>query len=267
MEELKSKIYENNIQLKKWIDEILDDLDNNLKAFYSTIKQEKRIAINLNLESLNLVLIDREYKNIFQLGYDQKSTEARYNSNVNTLYYEKLKSFMKILDQRKQLKYGSLNIGGLGSNFPGFGSGQLAIILSKDFSIRLQEEIICLKKFSLNYFKSNLSFKEELLINESSTWKFVEILALQKHFSDIEVSSLEEWQEIISNKRGWLEILIYNRIYISDIQEIRINEELFLYFERLNDKVDLSNYETAINLTFQAILRNLKKNKIPIQPI
>jgi len=267
MEKLKTKIRENNNELKKWLDANFQELDQHLQDFYTKVKDSKRIAINVNLESLNLILIEKAYKNIFQLGYDSKSIKSRYNVNVKALYFEKLIAFTEVLDVNKEIKYGSLNIGGLGCNYPGFGSGQIVIVLKEDFSEKIKSELFCLKRFSLNYFTSDLIFKEQMLIKESSTWEFVEILALHKHLLDLQNTEQSDWNDILSNKRGWLEILIYNNIYSSDFQEIRIKSELFSYLSGLKTKENLSNYEKALNLTFQAILKNTMENDIPVKSL
>jgi len=101
-----------------------------IKEFEAYVISNKRICINLNLESLEKVLKTGEYVNIFQLGYDTESIKSQYN-NISP-YYDKFERFVELFDGER-IKYGSLFTGGLGSNYPGFGHGNLCLILKKEF--------------------------------------------------------------------------------------------------------------------------------------
>jgi len=231
---------------------------------FEYVKSKKSICINLNLESLNAVLLSNEYLNIFQLGFDPKSIKARYD-NVAP-YFDKLLEFIKIFDPNKQIKYASLRTGGLGSNFPGFGSGQIGIILSREFMSRLEDEIFCLCKFSLNYFRNDLTFREKKFFEDISTWNYIEYLTVVKHKNEFKVNR-SNWDNMISNSRGWLEILIYNKILLNDFEEIIFDYEYLSYLKALKKRDDLSKYEEALSFNFMSIMTLIRKNNLILNPI
>lgn len=233
--------------------------------FFDYVKRNKIVCINLNLESLNLVLHLGTYLNIFELGYDLHSIEKRYNKSKISPYFDKLMRFVEMYDPNKKIKYGSLNTGGLGSNYPGFGSGLIAMILTKEYVDFLLKRIVCIKRFSLNYFKNDLTFKTELFEKEISTWSHVEYLAYFKHEDQLSVTKTEDWNQIISNSKGWTEILIWENILLQNIAEIRIESNYYKYLNDLDSPDDI--YDDLQRKTFNSVKEILTRNNIKLKTI
>ncbi len=216
------------------------------EEFMDFVSVKKQISINLNLESLAKVLKSGQYLNIFELGYGLDEIRRRYDSSRFSLYFDKLMQFVELFDQEKSIKYGSLNVGGLGSNYPGFGNGQICLVLKNSFIDTLIEKLICIKTFSLNYFEKindKFEFNFDKFYNDVSFWNFVEYLSLEKHLIDLNTIDKENWPYMISNKRGWLETLIYSSIFIDDIEEIRMESNLLTYGENILQTEPMNNYD------------------------
>lgn len=275
LKKLKPSIAENNERLKASVYKLIEaakkdgnrKLVHRINALIRYVRDNKRISINLNIESLNEVLLSKEYLNISQLGYSEVDIKARYNQTKSTPYFQKFKAFQSKLDKNKEIKYGMLNTGGLGTNFPGFGRGMICIVLSKTFIKKLEQELHCLKTFSLNYFTSTLKFKKKKFFKDSSTWDYVEFLALEKHYQDIITQIPKNKSDLIPNKRGWLEVLIYSKINILDFQEIRIKKALYNEMNKVIDRESRSFYEATMKELYLSIFKTCEQHKIPINSI
>lgn len=232
--------------------------------FFSYVATNKTVCINVNLQSLDYIFQSGVYKNTFQLGYDADSIRERYSRQKLSSYYEKLMAFVEAFDMERNIKYGSLNIGGLGSNYPDFGNGLIAIILKDEFVANFQKAIYCLKRFSLNYYSNKPSFKEVLFKNDICTWNKVEYLALEKHIEDIKGKAQKEWSKLVSIDRGWLEILIFNQIVIQSFEEIRFDHD---YFEYLNSENIEDKYHEIQQLQFKSIAYACQKEDVKIVKI
>jgi len=85
-----------------------------------------------------------------------------------------------------------------------------------------------------------------------------------KHFKDIEEKKIK-WDSIISNKRGWLEVLIYNRITIEQIQKIIVEEQFLEYLDNLNQTNQEDIYDKTAKISYSSILNLAKLNNIKIE--
>jgi len=263
----RNKILQNNQMLRDeyiYISSIKSTKYEGIKDFFQFVKSRKSICINLNLESLNAVLLSKTYLNIFQLGYDTNSIKARYNSL--SPYYDKLVEFVNLFDPDKSIKYASLRTGGLGSNFPGFGSGQISIVLNQEFTSRFASELYCLSRFSLNYIREDGTFKDKAYFKDSSTWNFIEYLAVIKHKDEYK-DRINNWDYMVSNSRGWLEILIYQQILINDFDKIVFDNDFLNYLKNLRTKENLSKYEEMLNFNFTSVMHLVRKSGLKLDPI
>jgi hypothetical protein len=237
-----------------------------INLFLEKIKNDGKISINVDINNLYEIINDRDgrYKNIFELGYTDIEIKERYNRELP--FFKKLKYFTDRFDENYLIKYALLNIGDLGSNYPGFGSGRMCIVLNSKFVNNLKK-IFCLKYYSLKYFKIDGTFKEDEFRKDISNWDNVGILALEKHFDDIINCSYESWANLISNKKGWLEVLIFNDILVKNFESIRVKRNLYNYYNNLIMKDDqyLDEMDVINKRQFLSIVRFCERNGILIE--
>ncbi len=232
-----------------------------INSFIDIINSEKTISINVELASLYEILSSEKYLNVFELGYSEDSIKKRYN-NLSP-YYKKFKLFIDMFDPEKKIKYGALNIGNLGTRYPGFGSGQICIIFKKGFTEKILNGF-CLKTFSLNYYKNDGTFREKKFKEDISNWEDVHKLAFFKHSNDIHREKMSNWPFMVSNTKGWLEILIFNEILMEYFQEIRIKDKLLNHLESLIRKDDQNLEEMDLIIKRQFILITKKSERLGI---
>lgn len=261
MESLKNYALVNNQRL---VDDFIKksfDVTSIEHEFFIYVKKNKSVCININLQSLDYVLQSGEYKNIFQLGYGKEEIKRRYSKNNLSNYFDKLMAFVGDFDKERLVKYGSLNTGGLGSNYPGFGNGMIAIILKDSFVDSLEEIIFCLKRFSLNYYNHKLQLWKDKFEKDICTWNKVEYLALEKHQKEIREKYKVDSNNLIANDKGWLEILNFNSIFLSAFKENRFNGEYLDYLEALQESSS-DKYEQIQYLQFKSVKNSCSRKNI-----
>jgi len=257
--EINNWAFSNDVDLKTKIEK-LAETDKSFDKFLTYVRSKKSICINLNLAALNSVLLQKKYLNVFEQGYSKDAIKERYNAG-SIPYFDKFEAFAELIEDGKVLKYASLHTGGMGLNWPGFGSGRVNILLTNSFGEL--GDLFCLKQFSLIYLNSELDFDDLRFSEDVSSWGSVECLATIKHQFDLKPDP-GIWDDLISNSsRGWLEILIFSDILAEDFERISIKKKLFEELERMDVKESVSDkYDQMLLLQWRSIKRSISNLNI-----
>jgi hypothetical protein len=236
------------------------------EAFLEKIANEATVSINIHEQSLVEILHSGKYLNIFQTGITDKKIEDKYNQ-----YYKKLMAFDTMFQEVRDIKYGALNLGNMGTNYPSFGGGKWCIHL-KSAKIKEQDAknlVYCLQKYSLVYFDDMNKLSNDFY-SEISNFEDVGILALKKHHKEL-TSDESSWANLILDdsintiqESPLIEVMMMGEITVQFFESICVKERLAIFYQDLiaQDKNSLSDRDVFFVSQYEYIVTFCIKNKI-----
>lgn len=242
-----------------------------IDTFLNKIENEATVSINVTEKSLVEILNSGRYLNIFQTGVSEKEIEQKYKN-----YFKKLIAFTNKFQEAKDIKYGALNLGNIGTNHPSFGSGKWCIYLksSKIKEFDKQHLIHCLEKYSLAYF-SNINELSDDFYSQISNFEDVGLLALKKHHKILS-NDESSWVELILDSLNYdnsdaplIEIIMQCEIKTQYFESICIKKRHFNYYEQLiSSKLQLlSERDQLFIRQYEYIQSFCEKNSINFKVI
>lgn len=191
-----------------------------LMDFLQVVRLKGRVSINIGLGQLGEVLESRHYKNMFELNASEEEIERRYN--LRERFYPKLRAFIQLFPEVRNGKYGSLNLGNMGSPWPGFGGGLLCIVLKKSFLEGLDKlaMVACLKRYSLAYFEEGSTEPPKEFYSDLAIHEYLPHLTLLKHHAEVSRKQ-NSWADMVVNAGKFVEIIILGVIGTHSFEEIR----------------------------------------------
>lgn len=238
--------------------------------FITYVEENKSVGINVRSELILDVFKEGEYLNIFQLGKTDDEIKKKYNEvwKDGIDYYSRLCLFLKLFDENKLIKYCSINTGNLGLRLSEFGGGHTYIVLRKEFVEKYTRlfNIYCLAEYSLFYFDENLSFLFERFSSEISSFDNVEDLAFYKHYLEILKTESSNFKDLIAGGFHVIEVLVFNKIKVTDIETIRISTRIYDSLITRDFK-NLSEAQRYRYMNLKKIIEGAKKLGIKINYI
>jgi len=201
---------------------------------------------------LNNVLIEGRYKNIYEVKREDKELLERLGKSTIS-HDEALRRHLKehsesrivfdyTFDDGEKLRYGALNIGGLGlTDF-----GPICVVMKRE-QVEKYSSLAFVSEDSERYVEKD-HVNIDRLKQDISDKEHVHLLAVLKHETEVERTSPEEWTTMICCTRGkhdhvYVEAVTKDEILNTHIEAVRMSEEYFrVYYVRYLAQ----NYESEI---------------------
>lgn len=193
-----------------------------LDLFAGRVQTSGCVSINMRPSVLTELVNGRRHRNIYEWAEEQSRLSSRPTGDI---LREKLGAnfnrrihFDDAFEDGRGFRYGTLNIGGLGSHR----YGQFCAVLRSDF-VEPGVLIAYLMGDSLRtYMLTDTDVDTVRLRCEVCTHPHVQYLAALKHSAEIPASSENDWPRMVCRDDCYVEAIFLKDVELSSVDQVRI---------------------------------------------
>lgn len=246
-------------------------MPNKLDRFVAMVRSEGRLAINQRpTVLLRFLALEGGYQNVYEWADE---LAARTGQPREDLLRERLKgyhdrrmAFDRFLDQGEKLRYGALNLGGLGAAH----FGAYCLIFQEAFAEALAD-LAYLRADSLKtYLLPGCVVDEAGLRSDACPHSHRQFLAALKHAAEIAALGEDQWPVLVCSRDGFIEAIFLGVPVPADLQAVRMERldyELFSDFLLDAALGRLGGSDRHLVEEFDTLLKLLEKNAIPLETV
>jgi hypothetical protein len=242
-----------------------------LERFVAVVQSEGRLAINQrSTVLLRFLALAGAYHNIYEWA---EELERRVGQPRDELLRERLKSFYdrriafdRCLDQGERLRYGALNLGGLGAvHF-----GAYCVVLRETFAAGLADLAYLWADSLDTYILPGCIVDETGLRRDACPHSHRQFLAALKHGAEAAALPEDRWPNLVCSRHGFIEAIFVGNPVPGDVQVVRMEQlDYELYSSFLIDAAlgRLSGSDRHLVEELDTILSLLEKGSIPLETV
>ncbi|MFC1717394.1 hypothetical protein ACFL6S_27285 [Candidatus Poribacteria bacterium] len=197
-----------------------------LEEFTELVKDEWAVSINMRQSGINGFLESGRYNNVHELKKNEEERREHLKG-----YYELRMAFDFTFEDGGKLKYGALNVGGLGADK----FGDYCVVFGQE-NMESYSTLAFVKEDSLRYVDANHTVDIKRLEQDTANRGCVHFLTALKHGGDLESDIASEWASVICCEANYTEAVTADDILNTHIDVVRISEQKSKYFENLLER-------------------------------
>jgi len=242
-----------------------------LDRFVASVEREGRLAFNLRqTDLLRFLALEGRYDNVYEWADDlERRTDRPREELVRDRekdYYDRRMAFDRLLVQSERLRYGALNLGGLGATL----FGDYCLVFQDAFAAGLAELVYLWGNSLETYLLPGCVVDEAGLRRDTCLHSHRHFLAALKHGE--EAASLEEerWPVLVCSRDGFIEAIFVGSPVPGDLQAVRMDQFDFeLYSAFLVDAAlgRLSGSDRHVAEEFDILLSLLERHSVPLEKV
>lgn len=242
-----------------------------LDRFVAAVERDGRLAVNLRpTVLLRFLALEGGYHNVYDWADDlERRTGQPQQDLVRELemdYYDRRMAFDRLLVRSERLRYGALNLGGLGVTL----FGDYCLVFQEAFAAGLAELAYLWGNSLETYLLPGCVVDEAGLRRDACPHPHRHFLAALKHGA--EAASLEEdrWPVLVCSRNGFIEAIFVGSSVPGDLQAVRMDQSDFeLYSAFLVDAAlgRLSGSDRHVVEEFDILLSLLEKHSVALEKV
>ena len=242
-----------------------------LDRFVVAVQSQGRLAVNMRpTVLLRFLALEGGYHNVYEWAEEfERRTGQRQGELIRLRlkdYYDRRMAFDRFLEQGERLRYGALNLGGLGaSQF-----GAYCLVFYEAFAAGLAELAYLWADGLETYMLPGCVVDEDRLRRDACPHSHRQFLAALKH--GLEAASLAEefWPTLVCSQHGFIESIFVGSPFPADVQAVRMEQfdyELYSGFLVEAALGRLKGSDRYLVEEFDTILSLLERNSIPLETV
>src|SRR6185436_12279443 len=233
-----------------------------LDRFVEAVWSEGRLAINMRPTVLLRLLALGRYQNVYDwadelVGRTGQSREELLRLRLKG-YYDRRMAFDCFLEQGERLRYGALNLGGLGAVY----FGDYCLVFGEAFAEGLADLSYLWADSLETYLMPDCMVDELGLRRDACPHSHRHFLAALKHGAKAVTLAEHRWPALICSRAGFIEAIFVGSVAPADLQAVRMDQlDYELYFDSLvdaalgrlrgSDRFLVEQFDTLLNLLEQ----------------
>jgi hypothetical protein len=242
-----------------------------LDRFVAVVQSEGRLAVNMRpTVLLRFLVLEGGYRNTYEWAdeLERRSGEPREELLRLRLkdYYDRRMAFDRLLGQGERLRYGALNLGGLGvTHF-----GAYCLVFGDAFAVGLAELAYLWADSLETYLLPDCVVDEAGLRRDACPHSHRQFLAALKHGLAAARLAEELWPALVCSPHGFIEAIFAGNPSPGDLQAVRMEQlDYELYSGFLVDAAlgRLGQSDRCLVEEFDTLLSLLEENSIPLETV
>lgn len=242
-----------------------------LDRFAAVVRKDGRLGINMRpTVLLRFLALEGRYYNVYEWADDLVSRSGRPREELLRLrlkgYFDRRTAFDRFLEQGERLRYGALNLGGLGAvHF-----GPYCLIFGHAFAEGLADLAYLWADSLETYLSAGCVVDEARLRCDACPHSHRHVLAALKHGADAVNLAEGRWPALVCSRDGFIEAIFVGSPAPVDLQAVRMDEiDYELYSEYLVDAAlgRLGGSDRHLVEEFDTLLSLLEKSSIPLETV
>jgi hypothetical protein len=251
--------------------EAMGDGASQLDRFVGAVQSQGRLAVNMRPGVLlRFLIFEGSYQNIYEHAAEIESLTGlprdEFLRSKLRGYYDLRLAFDSFLENGEQLRYGALNLGGLGAvHF-----GDYCLIFREAFAASLADLAYLLADSLKTYMLPGYVVDEAGLRRDACPHSHRHVLAALKHGAEAACLEEDSWPALICSRSGFIEALFLGTPSPADLQTVRIDRfdyDLYMSFVTDADVGRLGETDRRIVEEFVNLLRLLKGSSIRLETV
>ncbi len=242
-----------------------------LEQFVMTVQSEGRLAVNLRpTVLLRFLTLAGEYHNIYEWADELERKSGQPRDELLRLrlgdYYDRRMAFDRFVGQGERLRYGALNLGGLGA----IHFGAYCLVFGELFAARLAELAYLWADSLKTYLLPGCVVDEVGLRRDACPHSHRQLLAALKHGLEAARLAEELWPALVCSRQGFIEAVFVGSPTPGDLQAVRMEQldyELYSSFLVEAALGRLGGSDRFLVEELDNILDLLEKNAIPLETV
>jgi hypothetical protein len=242
-----------------------------LDRFVAAVQSAGRLAVNMRpTVLLRFLALEGGYRNAYEWADELERRSGRPREELLRLrlkdYYERRMVFDRLLGQGERLRYGALNLGGLGAAH----FGAYCLVFGETFAAGLAELAYLWADSLETYLLPDCVVDEAGLQRDACPHSHRQFLAALKHGPEAASLAEELWPALVCSRHGFIEAIFIGNPTPGDLQVVRMEQlDYDLYSGFLVDAAlgRLGASDRYLVEELDTLLSLLEKNSIPLETV